>query len=116
MAAIVQLIGDAGTYGSEAKRLAQFFPPAPQWIDQVELDGSNPASYTIPTGASYLVINCTVATYYVSTGTAAVPAAGITNGTGSMLGVTQIDVRDTNVTALSFIAGSSGYVTISVYK
>jgi len=93
-----------------------FFPPAPEWVDQVSLDGSNASTYSVPTGARWLVLNSTATDWYLrADGNAAVvPAAGITNGTGSMLTPTQIDVTD--VSSISLICASACYITISVYK
>lgn len=92
-----------------------FFLPAPQWVDQISLSAGVSATYTIPTGAKWIVISSPNIAYYVKVDAAAViPAAGITNGTGSFLAPTQLEVS--GITSLGFICAAATYITISVYK
>jgi len=111
MPTIVGLLEHEGIYG-EIRSVAAFFLRTPQWVDQVSVSAINNA-YTIPTGATKVVING-LSNYYVRADSAAViPAAGKTDGTGSFLNPTQLDVR--GITTLNFI-GDVDYVTIAVFS
>lgn len=95
--------------------IAQFFLPAPTWIDQVSITGGANTSYTIPSTAIYIVISAPSSDFWVKIDAAAVvPIAGITDGTGSFLNPAQFNVR--GVTTIGFISASSIFITIAVYE
>jgi len=100
-------------YG-EQDNIMHFFPPAPTHIDQVSIAAGTNTVYTIPAGAVYVILSAPAIDYYVRVDAAAVvPAAGITDGTGSLANPSQFNVR--GVTSLGFISASEMYVTIAVY-
>ena len=90
------------TYGDQVN-IMQFFPPAPEWVDQVAITGGASTTYTIPTGAVYLILSTPSASdFYVRLDApAVVPAAGIVDGTGSFCNPAQLNVR--GVTAIRMI-------------
>jgi len=101
-------------YGQQ-KDIAAFFPPPPAWVDQVSITGGTSATYTIPSGAIYLIISAeaNVDFYITVDDDAVVPAAGITDGSGSFANMSQLNVRD--VTSLGIISSDTTILTIAAY-
>ena len=97
---------------------------APLWVDQVSLVASTAQSYTVPTptgasATSYVFLRISpgsALTYGDVTGTAVIPAAGITNGTGSFLIPTQGYYIVQVGTAFSMICATASVVTIEVWQ
>lgn len=90
------------------------FKPLPTHIDAMSLGVATAENYTVPTNAKYLVLSATGDFYVRSSGTAAVPAAEITDGSGSDLNPVGyvVDGGET----LSFISPAATVVTIAAYK
>lgn len=109
-----------------------FYYPS-EWVDALDLAQNTAESYTIPSGARFLIIESEVLAYMNPFGTAAVPSADVTDGTASMLLPPQTPINlyvgsdhpddspltgHTAITAISFIeAGqATSVVTIEVFK
>lgn len=88
----------------------------PMHIDQVSLDGTNATSYSVPSGARFLLLSCTSVFYVNQVNTAVVPAAGITDGSGSFAIPFAVEFKVAAGTTLSMIASGACFVTIGVYK
>lgn len=91
-----------------------FFPPVPDHVDQVSLSTSNVA-YTVPASARFIIFFPQPGVEYAvrKNAVAVYPAAGITDGTGSILNPGQLDVK--GVTTLGFISNSTGFLTMAIY-
>lgn len=95
-----------------AGRMDYFIRPT-DYIDCLVLAANVAETWTKPSSIEFILINGTVAFYYKKDGTAAVPAADVTDGSGSFLNPEQLDVRET--TTLGLIAPTDGVVTIAGY-
>ena len=87
---------------------------APTWIDARVLAANVAESHTLPTGALWVVFSANCNFYANPNGTAAVPAADVTDGTGSELNPSAW--RIVGQTAISFIAPTTCIVTMAYYK
>ena len=105
--------------------------PAPDYVDVVVLGVATAESYTIPTGARYIVFSAenplAVSAagavdvtneyqndFYVRKGgTAAIPAADVSDGTGSFLNPKSLNVM--GVGTLSLISPAAIKITMAVY-
>lgn len=87
---------------------------APTWIDARVLAVSTAESHTIPTGALWVVFSSNCNFYANPNGTAAVPAADVTDGTGSELNPTAWRIE--GLTSISLIAPTVCIITMSYYK
>lgn len=69
----------SGTYSSIVRL-------APTYVDARVLAANVAESHTVPTGARFVIFSANCAAFYVlPNGTAAIPAADVTDGTGSVL-------------------------------
>ena len=84
------------------------------YIDHRVLAANVAETHTVPTGAKYVMFNATTPFYARIGGTAAVPAADVTDGTGSMYcpELRSIDAA----TTISLIAPTTCIVTMEFYK
>jgi hypothetical protein len=105
MAAVTQLNRDNG------------WENAPGWVDCRSITTSA-ESHTVPTGARYVRIAGNLIFYVNMTGTAAVPAADVTNGGASEVipPNTVMMRRLEGVSAISLIAPAATLVTLSFYS
>lgn len=91
-----------------------FFAPAPATqIDAVVLAANTAETYTIPTGARFLLFSADGDFYVRYAGTAAIPAADITNGSGSELNPAMRYVK--SLSSISIIAPLDTIVTVCAY-
>ena len=88
-------------------------------IDARLLAANTAESHTIPTGAKFVRIAADVAVYVKIGGTAAVPAADVTDGSASELLTASMPPMLFYLgaaTAIGLIAGATAHVTLSFYK
>ena len=98
-----------------SSRYPTYFRPVPTWVDQVSLDGTNNTNYTVPSGAGAIIIGTNCTHFYVKFGgSAVVPAAGATDGTGSSADPVAFVVTPGEI--IGFISNAACYVTLDVYK
>lgn len=89
-------------------------PPLSDYVNQYSMDGSAAQTVAWPTGATFCNISA-VSDYWVrSGGTAVVPAAGITNGTGSALNVAQRR-RQEGELSFSIITSTAQKITVEFW-
>lgn len=90
-------------------------PWTPKWVDQVSLGAGTAGSYTVPADVTSVVIGYTAGVLYgrFDGGTAVVPAAAITNGTGSAVIMQGDSFRVSPGDVLSFINATECFVTIA---
>lgn len=89
--------------------------PAPTWTDGVVLTANSVSSYTIPTGAQYLLFGFSASPVYANyNGTAFIPTSASTNGAASAISTGLVYVGGRTV--VSLIAPANTIVTISVFK
>jgi hypothetical protein len=91
-------------------------PPIPSYVNQLSLSAATAASTTIPAGVDVVRIHYTAGVAYGKlNGTAVVPVATVTDGTGSFM-VTQGDVFSVRTgDMLSLINASACLVTFSYW-
>ena len=103
------------TDGGQGRRA--FAPPAGDYIDARVLAASTAERHIVPTGARYVVFSAD-ATFYAKFGdsnvTAAIPAADVTDGTGSMVNPETREIPS-GVTHISLIAVAATIVTMAFY-
>lgn len=94
--------------------LTSFSVPFPRYVDVIELDDANAQSWTVPDGVKFAVFSADGSVYARVGGTAAVPTADVTDGTGSLLiqSTAQFNVEDGG--SVSFIRAGSSTVLISI--
>ena len=99
-------------YGGNA---ATYLRPVPTWVDQISLDGTNNTDYTVPPGVNAIILGTNCTHFYTKFGgSAVVPAAGITDGSGSSADPTGFVVSPGEV--IGFISSAACYVTVDAYK
>lgn len=87
----------------------------PQWIDPVVLAAGVAQTYTVPTGALYILFSANADFYARYDGTAAaVPTVTTTSGSGPELNPGLRNI--TGATTISLISPTVCIVTLSVYK
>jgi hypothetical protein len=103
------------TDGGQGRR--GFAPLADDYVDARVLAASTAERHTIPTGAKFVVFSAD-ATFYAKFGdvtvTAAVPAADVTDGTGSSVNPEAREIPS-GVTHISLIATAATVVTMDFY-
>lgn len=106
---------DGSNFNAILAGRVDLFPPFPDYVDVVEVTTSN-TTYTIPTGARFLIVASEPGVNYAmkQNGAATYPAAGVSDGTGSFINPTIFDVD--GITSLGVI-GKTGtiYLSIGVY-
>lgn len=100
------------------------FPYASNWNDIVQASNT-PVTYDVaalrtaaglPAGQSLFLIFSADAPFWANFyGTAALPSAGVTNGTASEFAPNQRYI-DSTVTAISFIAANNANISIQVFR
>lgn len=93
-------------------------PPFAAWVDQLALTAGVAASFTFPANVDLVLITVTAGALWARSdgGTAVVPAAGITDGTGSE-GIVNGSVRQVRPgQVVSFINGTDCVVSFSELK
>lgn len=83
-------------------------------IDARVLAANTAEAHTVPTGATHVVFSGTADFYVNYGGTAAVPAADVTNGSASELNPMAREIR--GITSLGLISASTCIVTMCFYK
>ncbi len=86
----------------------------PQWIDVRVLAAGVAETHTIPTGATYVLFSTTSNFYVAYSGTATVPSADITNGSGPELNPVLRSVS--GLASISIISPATCIVTMAFYK
>lgn len=110
----------AGTVGNfiippdVAARYASNIRPAPTYIDARVLAANTAETHTMPSNTRFVLFSGNCNFYVNPNGTAAVPAADVTDGSGSELNPTAY-YFSTPPTSLSLIAPTTCVVTMSVY-
>lgn len=87
--------------------------PLSQWVDARVVAANVSETVTVPAGAQFAIFNSNIDFYIKSGGAAAVPAADVTDGTGSALNPQVIAV--TPADTFGVISASAGIITISYY-
>jgi hypothetical protein len=101
-----------GVYYTQAPTLTAL--PAATWIDSVVLAANTAATYTIPTGAKYLLFSANGVFYVNYNSLATIPT--ITNASGSSVEIGPMLRGVTGLTSISLIAPAATIISISVYK
>ena len=86
---------------------------APSHVDARVLTANTNESHTVPAGARVVVFSATGDFYAEPGGTAAVPAADVTDGSASELNPTQWNLD--GVTSIGLIAPAATTITLSFY-
>lgn len=87
----------------------------PSYVDARVLAATTNESVTVPTGAKYVVFSSNCAAFYVENGgTAAIPAADVTDGTGSELNPSGYFID--GVSSFGIISPTTCIVTMAFYK
>lgn len=95
---------------------------APEYVDARVLLGAGAEVITVPTGADLVVFSSTGNFYARPNNAAAIPAADVTDGTGSELNPTAWQLRPlgatpgTAITTIGIIASADAVVTLAWYK
>lgn len=94
---------------------------APEYVDsRVLAVASTNESHTVPTGADIVIFSATAEFWAKPNGTAAIPAADVTDGTGSQRNPTAWLLRDLSggaITAVGLISATAGaVVNMAFYK
>jgi len=84
------------------------------WIDARVLAANTAEAHTVPTGATHVVFSGTADFYVKYGGTAAVPAADVTNGSASELNPVAREIR--GITSIGLISAATCIVTMCFYK
>ena len=87
---------------------------APDHVDARVLAANVNEDHTVATDAKYVIFSSTVDFYAKKGGTAAVPAADVTDGTGSELNPTIWYIS--GITTIGLIAPTAAVVTLTFYK
>lgn len=97
-----------------------FARKAPRYVDARVLAAATNETHTVPSGAKYVVFSCDDAFYAKPNGAAAIPAADVTDGSGSELrpGAWRLvaDSDNVAVTTIGLIAPAATIVTLSFYS
>ena len=93
---------------------SSFLPEAPTYINARVLAANVAESFTVPTGAVRVIFGSNCVFYARTGGTAAVPAADVTDGTGSFPNPTGYGLRD--ATTISVIAPTTCIVAAAFFK
>lgn len=98
-----------------AGRYSSFLRLLPTYVNARVLAAGVNESFTVPATARYVIFSSTCGVYYVKTGgTAAVPAADVTDGSGSELNPAGYFIE--GATSLGVISPSACIVTAAFYK
>lgn len=89
--------------------------PAPSYIDVRSLAAGVAESHTFPSNTRFVIFSSTCDWYANPNGTAAVPAADVTDGTGSELNPAAYYWNSPPGSAFSMISASACTVTMAVY-
>lgn len=93
-------------------------PEAAGYVDHRVFAAATAETHTAPTGAMYVMVIPTVDSYVNLTATAAVPAADVTDGSGSFFvpaGFPRIFALNGD-TSISFIASAAGVMSLEFYS
>lgn len=92
-------------------------PARPDYVDARVLAANTAKQHTVPTGAAYVYIAAEMPVYVAwgANPTAAVPAADVTDGSGSMLLVRDTWLLCSDVAKISLISRVAGNVTLAFY-
>jgi hypothetical protein len=95
------------------------FLTAATWVDVAQLAANTANPYTLAVGANvFRVISSVFPTYGNLNGAAAIPVAGVTNGTASFIipasGLYML--RPAGLSVLSLICASAAFVTIEAWN
>lgn len=94
--------------------------PVPSgWVDHRVFAAATAETHTGPTGAAFVMVTPTVDAYVNLGGTAAVPAADVTDGTGSVLvpaGTSRLFSITPADATFSFIASAAGIVQLEFWS
>jgi hypothetical protein len=86
----------------------------PTWVDTRVLAANTEETHTIPSGAKYVLFSATTTFYAAYGATAAVPAADITNGSGSERNPVLRNI--TGFSTIHLISPTACVITLSFYK
>lgn len=89
------------------------------WVDQRVFAAATAETHTGPAGASFVMVTPTVDSYVNLGGTAVVPAADVTDGTGSVLvpaGTSRLFVITAADVTFSFIASAAGIMQLEFWS
>lgn len=111
-----------------ARRFASALRPPPSYVDVRVLAANTNEDHTVPADGAYVIFSADCAEFYVKRGgTAAVPGADVTNGSGSELNPAGYYVADISgganagssvaaTTTLGLISPTACTVTMAWYK
>lgn len=87
----------------------------PTYTDVRVLGAASNEDHTVPTGSRWVIFSANCSEWYAKRGgTAAVPAADVTDGTGSTLNPSGFDVN--GITTIGLIAPAACKITMDFYK
>ncbi len=94
---------------------SSMLPVMPSYVDNRVLAANVNETHTIPTGAKTVVMSATCSAFYTKKdGAAAVPAADVTDGTGSAINPSGFSILD--VATIGLIAPTACIVSLWFYK
>jgi hypothetical protein len=96
------------------KENGSFALDAPDYVNHYSLTANTAKAVTVPANATIAYFACTNPFYASYTGTAVVPGADVTNGTGNELNPTVRNVR--GVTTVSVISAVDSKFTVAFYR
>lgn len=90
----------------------------PEYVDVLKLAGGAASSYTIPSGSGFAIITSQAPFYAKIGGTATIPAASVTNGSGSFYVATGMQCKLNSGKALSCVSATAteAIITIGIYR
>jgi hypothetical protein len=91
-----------------------WFRPLSGYVDAVVLTATVNTNYTVPANVRMIVLSATADFYAKSGGTAAIPGASVTNGSGSELNPVALRVSPGDV--IGFISASNAIITLSCWS
>jgi len=107
-------IANFSLYRDRYTQSPALIPKAPLWVDNVVLPANTVANYTVPATARVVLFSYSDPNVYTSfTGTAAIPAANVSNGAGVDICPSSAYLSAGDV--ISFICANAAKVAIKVY-
>lgn len=104
---------NAASHGNQSARIA----PVPDYVDARVLGVATNEDHTVPSGVRWVIFSANGDFYAKAGGTAAVPAADVTDGSGSQLNPSAWELpRDGSVATIGLIAPAATVVTMAFYK
>lgn len=91
-------------------------PALPQWVDNLSLAAATAETYTVPATVAYLMVSAGASVYARIGGTAVVPSADLTDGTGSFGLGTESVISVTAGQQISIICATATQVQLGCFS